>query len=191
MKKLWMGLIAAASMQAAMADPAGQVRGLVGLGLTVGGDTIGTVNYNNGTSSDLTAGGTVDLRGGLEYWLQGQPVALELSMGYHTDRVSANNGDATFTRFPLELIAHYALSPQLRVGVGARKSLNTKLDVSIDNGEHTKFKSSVGGIAEVEYFFTPQFSLKGRYVVERFTSDDAYKDKLEGDHLGVYGMLYF
>jgi hypothetical protein len=191
LKKILIGLACTLALSAAHAGDTGGIRGLVGLGLTFGGETIGKVVYENGDTSTLHSSGVADLRGGMEYQLQGQPVALELSIGYHFDKVNAKNGDASFTRFPLELIGHYALNEYWRVGFGLRKSLSTELQVNFSGGSTTKFTSSVGPLIEAEYFVTPQFSFKGRYVVENFTSDDVYKDKLKGSHGGIYGMFYF
>jgi hypothetical protein len=190
LKKILTGLACALALSAHAGDTAG-FRGLVGLGLTFGGETIGKVSYENGDSATLHSSGLADLRGGFEYQLQGQPVALELSIGYHFDKVNAKNGEASFTRYPLELIGHYALNEYWRVGFGVRKSLSTELKVTINTDVTTKFTSSVGPLIEAEYFVTPQFSFKGRYVVENFTSDDQYKDKLKGSHGGIYGMFYF
>jgi hypothetical protein len=170
------------------------VRMLAGLGVTLGGDQIGkTVAYSNGPSTTLHAGGTVDLRGGIAYQLQGQPVALELSIGYHFDKANAENGDVSFTRFPLELIAHYALDDTWRVGLGARKSLSAKVSssgVGVYYAQDAKYTGEVSPLVEVEYFMSPQFSFKGRYVSERFTPDSGGK-KLDGSHGGIYGMFYF
>ena len=123
MKKFLLGLTAGLIALSAQAGPAGaqsssRLYPVLGLGITGGGDNLGTVAFNNGDRESLYAGGTIDLRAGLEYELQSLPVELELSLGYHFDRVNASNGDATFRRYPLELIAHYDISRDWRVGVG-------------------------------------------------------------------------
>jgi len=89
LKKFLIGLASMLALSA-QAQQASGVRMLAGLGVTFGGDQIGkTVEYYNAPSTSLHAGGTVDLRGGIEYQLQGQPVALELSIGYHFDKANA------------------------------------------------------------------------------------------------------
>lgn len=194
LKKILIGLACVTALSAhAQTAPAHSsgLRGIIGMGITGGGEKLGTLVYTNGDSATLSSGGLIDFRGGAEYQIQGQPVAIELSIGYHFDKANATNGDASFTRYPLELIGHYAINEYWRVGLGLRKSLSTELKVTINSDVTTKFTSTVGPLIEAEYFVTPQFSFKGRYVVENFTSDDQYKDKLKGSHGGIYGMFYF
>lgn len=194
MKHFLIGLASLLALGGAHAEQRAGIRGLVGLGVTFGGDQIGkTVEYRNAPSTSLHAGGTVDLRGGFEYQLQGQPVALELSIGYHFDKANAENGDVSFTRFPLELVAHYALDDTWRVGVGARKSLSAEVSASgvgTYYAQDAKYTGSVSPLVEVEYFVSPQFSFKGRYVSERFKPEGGGQ-KLDGSHGGIYGVFYF
>jgi hypothetical protein len=194
LKKILIGLACTLALSAAHAGDTGGIRGLVGVGLTFGGDQVGdTIGYTNGDTAKIHAGGLADLRGGIEYQLQGQPVAIELSIGYHFDKANAKNGDVSFTRFPLELIAHYAVNEYWRVGLGMRKSLSTESSSSGVGAAYvpnSKYKSSVAPLIEAEYFMTPQFSFKGRYVSESFKPENGGK-KLDGSHGGIYGMFYF
>jgi hypothetical protein len=193
LKKILIGLASVLALGAQAQTAPGSssgLRGIVGLGITFGGETIGTVEYEDGSTAKLHSSGIADLRGGAEYQLQGQPIAIELSIGYHFDKVNAKNGDASFTRFPLELIGHYAINEYWRVGLGLRKSLSTQAKETFE-GTSDKFTSSIGPIIEAEYFMTPQFSFKGRYVVENFKTDDQDQYKVKGSHGGIYGMFYF
>jgi hypothetical protein len=202
LKKIVIGLasVLALGAQAQTAAPATSsgLRGIVGIGFTFGGDQIGdTINTVSSTgskdSSKIHAGGEFDLRGGAEYQLQGQPIAIELSIGYHFDKVSADNGDVSFTRYPLEVIGHYAINEYWRVGGGIRKSLSPKTSVSGAGAiyaDNVKYTSSAGLLIEAEYFMTPQFSFKGRYVSETFKPSNGGKD-VSGNHGGIYGMFYF
>jgi len=195
LKKILIGLasVLALGAQAQTAAPATSsgLRGIVGMGFTFGGETIARVKWEDGSSSNLHSGGLIDFRGGAEYQIQGQPVAIELSIGYHFDKANGSNGSVGFTRFPLELIGHYALNEYWRLGLGLRKSLSTEFKVDLGGTATQKFTSSISPLFEGEYFFTPQFSVKGRYVIENFETDDQYKDKLKGSHGGIYGMFYF
>ncbi|MEY2843593.1 MAG: hypothetical protein RI920_1630 [Pseudomonadota bacterium] len=202
LKKILIGLasVLALGAQAQTAAPAASsgLRGIVGIGLTFGGDQIGrTFETISSTGSRDTkrirAGGFADFRGGAEYQLQGQPMAIELSIGYHFDSVSADNGDVSFSRYPLEVIGHYALNEYWRLGAGVRKSLSAKTSVSgagADITDNAKYTSSAGLLIEAEYFMTPQFSFKGRYVSETFKPENGGKD-VSGNHGGIYGMFYF
>lgn len=198
LKKILIGLasVLALSAQAQTAAPSTSsgLRGIVGLGITFGGDQIGdTIQFSNGDTAKIHAGAIADFRGGAEYQIQGQPVAIELSIGYHFDKANATNGDVGFTRFPLELIGHYAINEYWRVGAGVRKSLSAETSVSGAGAGYatdTKYTGSLGVLVEAEYFMTPQFSFKGRYVSETFKPENGGKD-VSGSHGGIYGMFYF
>jgi hypothetical protein len=193
LKKFLIGLASMLALSA-QAQQASGVRMLAGLGVTFGGDQIGkTVEYYNAPSTSLHAGGTVDLRGGIEYQLQGQPVALELSIGYHFDKANAENGDVSFTRYPLELIGHLALDDTWRVGLGVRKSLSAKVSssgVGAYYAQDAKYNGELSPLIEAEFFVSPQFSFKARYVNESFKPESG-SQKLNGNHGGIYGMVYF
>jgi Outer membrane protein beta-barrel domain len=204
LKKILIGLasVLALSAQAQSTTPApassSGLRGIVGIGFTVGGDQLGATittidSSGNSDSSKIKAGAIVDFRGGAEYQLQGQPLAIELSIGYHFDTVEADNGEVQFSRMPLELIGHYAVNEYWRVGGGLRKSLSAKLKASGAGNyyaNNTKYTGSVGLVIEAEYFMTPQVSFKGRYVSETFKPEGGGKD-VSGNHAGIYGMFYF
>ncbi|MEY4763793.1 MAG: hypothetical protein RI907_466 [Pseudomonadota bacterium] len=184
---------AQAQTQTTSAQPSG-FRGIVGLGLTFGGDQVGrTIQYQNSSDAKIHAGGLADFRGGVEYQLQGQPIALEMTIGYHFDKANAENGNAEFSRFPLDLIGHFAMTENVRLGLGVRKSLNTKAASSGVGGQYVsdaKYTSSLAPVLEVEYFMTPQFAFRGRYVSESFKPTNG-GEKLDGSHFGIYGMVYF
>lgn len=72
-----------------------------------GGETLATTYYDNGDSQDVTTGGLVDLRAGLEYRLTNSPVALQMAVAYHVGNTTAKNGSLKFSRFPVELVGMY------------------------------------------------------------------------------------
>jgi len=69
---------------------------------TFGGDKLVDVLYTDGTTSAVTAGGTVYLYGGAE--LRSTDLLLRLSViatvGYHVGRAGGSNGDYRFERIP-------------------------------------------------------------------------------------------
>ncbi|MFT3859408.1 MAG: hypothetical protein QM742_18545 [Aquabacterium sp.] len=164
-------------------------------GLTFGGDQIGEdVQYEDGANRSLHAGGMMDLRAGVEYQLPQQPWSFQLSIGYHFDRASAENGSATFHRIPLELLAHYRLNESWRVGAGLRKSLNAQSDASGLGNQFVsdrKYKSSAGFVVEAEVLFGQNIGLKVRGVSEEFTPETGPNTKLDGTHMGIYASYYF
>lgn len=196
LKKALLSLVASTSLlgTAAWADNEAKLAPLLGAGLTLGGDKVATMVYTNGNESSVTAGGLLDLRAGLDYRFANSPVSIQAAIGYHVANASARNGNVTFSRFPIELLAHYHVTDSWKIGGGARQSTGTKLSSSgvASNVGDYKFDSSVAVVVEGEYLFTPKFGLKVRYVNEEYeVKNSPGTDKIDGSHVGVIAVYYF
>lgn len=178
------------------ANPSG-ITPFVGIGITFGGDQIGRdIQYTNGSSSALHAGGLVDLRAGLEYQAIESPLSFQLSVGYHVD-TSLGNGDggsASFSRIPVELLAHYRLNDTWRLGGGLRKATGAKTESSGNGSGYVvaqKYTSTAGLVLEAEAFINPRFGVKLRAVSEKYKPELGNQQEVDGSHLGVIGVYYF
>ncbi len=160
-------------------------------GVTAGGDTLYTAYYTNGDSVDVRGGGLVQFGGGIDYHFNEQ-FSLQFGINYHVDRASANNGDITFSRWPVELIAHYSFNDSWRIGAGARFVNGAKISGSgVASGiSDLKADNTVGAVLEGEYFFNPHFSVKVRGVSEKYQFPGA-AHKANGDHIGAFAGFYF
>lgn len=173
------------------------MRPFLGLGLTFGGEDLATAYYTSGNSQTVTTGGLLDLRLGLEYHLNGLPLAIQGVVAYHLDSATATNGDLRFSRVPVELIAMYDLGNQWRLGVGMRKATGAKVTASGSAtssgfGSSTDFKSDLGFLVSAEYMVAPQVGLQARYVNESYTIQfPSSQPKVDGSHFGIFGLLYF
>lgn len=188
------GIVCAAALLlagAASAQVQGvQVRPLLGVGLTFGGDNLATVEYTNGNTETLHAGGLVHLIAGVD--LQFTPmVSAQLNVGYHVDNTSGSNGDLRFDRVPVELLGHFAVSDRFRLGVGARFISSAKLSGSgVLGGTAAEFGSTTGSVVEGEYFPLRSLGIKARYVSEKYKSSGV-SGEIDGSHVGVYASYYF
>ena len=174
-----------------------RVRPFVGLGLTWGGDKLSSVEYDDGTTQNIRAGGLVDLRAGVDVHFE-SPFSAQVSVGYHFQTIrgetsNGNKGRTTFDRYPIEVLGHWDLNDQWRIGGGARFSQNAKFSSSgaLDVGD-AEFESSTGAVLEAEYFFSRAFAMKVRgvhetYKLKGFSSSPSY----DGSHVGVYFSYYF
>jgi hypothetical protein len=169
-------------------DTTNSVHPLIGIALTGGGDKLASVEFANGGSRDITAGGLVQIWGGVEYREQGSPFAFQGTFGYHFDNTSADNGSQRFERFPLELIALYSFDPKLRLGVGARYATSAKFKSSGagDVGDFN-FKSQLAPMLMGEWLITPSWGVQVRYVHETFKLNGV---SFDGSHGGV-GLNYY
>lgn len=174
---------------AGLDNGANPIHPLVGVALTGGGEKIASVEFQNGGSRDITAGGLVHIWGGAEYHEQGSPFGLQATIGYHFDNTSADNGSQRFDRFPIELIALYSFDPKFRLGVGVRKALSPKFRSS-GAGDVGNFNASseVGALILGEWLITPSVGVQVRYVHETYKVDGF---SFDGSHGGVGVNYYF
>jgi len=184
-------LITAALALAAVAGAQAQertVRGVLGMGVTGGGDTLATVVYTDGSTDSIKAGGLVHLYGGAEFRVAPQ-FTLQANVGYHVDRTSGySNGSIRFSRYPIELLGHFAVAPSVRLGGGARFVNNAKIDTSgVLSGTRVEFDNTVGGVIEAEWLVLPSLGLKARYVSERYKINGV---SFDGNHGGFYVSWY-
>ncbi|WP_137937584.1 hypothetical protein [Chitinivorax sp. B] len=206
MKKLMMTMsISAALVSApAMADEAKAGRsffGLVSTGITYGGDTMGYMEYTNGSRADLKGGGLFQLGGGFMFRPHGAPYSLIGTINYHVDRANAKNGEATFDRKPLELIGYYHLDRNWRIGAGVRRVLDPKLKMELD-GRHldVDYKDTTGMVMEVGYGVDRAWAGL-RYVHEQYEAKHFNRlgrpqetqnlGKQDGSHVGLIGYFAF
>ncbi len=171
------------------ATAAAPARLLAGVGVSGGGDELATANYTNGDSQNIRAGKGIYLTVGADYRINSQ-FSVQGTVNFHTDDTNADNGSIRFRRFPVEVLGYYHINNQWRVGGGVRYINGSKLTSSgAASGIDTKFDNSTGAVLEAEYFWTPNFGMKLRYVNETFKAR-GYEDT-KGNHVGISGNYYF
>jgi hypothetical protein len=190
MKKLI--IVCAAALVAAAGAQAQErsVRGILGMGITAGGDTLASVVFANGSVEDVKGGELVHVYAGAEFRVAPQ-LTFQTTFGYHvSDTSAASNGSLRFSRYPLELLAHYQLSEQSRLGGGARFVNNAKVAGSgVLNYVNLDYGSTVGAVLEGEYLVTPSIGLKLRAVSEKYEPSFG-GPKADGSHVGFYFSWY-
>lgn len=167
------------------------VRGVFGAGLTAGGDKLATVQWSNGDSTNIKAGGLVDLRAGVDVKLGDTPFAVQASIGWFVHRAGGSNGSVTFERFPIELLGTWRAAEQWRFGAGLRRAGNAKLKgrgVASNIGT-TSYDANTGVVVEGEWLFATRYGVALRYVSEEYTAPNG--TKADGSHVGVRFNVYF
>jgi hypothetical protein len=88
------------------------VRFVASIGLAMGGDTLATARYTDGTSTNIPAGTGITLAGGIDYMIN-DALSVQGTIGYHGRFTpEASNGSMSFSRFPIELLTHYKIDKQ-------------------------------------------------------------------------------
>jgi hypothetical protein len=166
------------------------LRFFVGMGATFGGDNLATARYPNGATVNIRAGGVVQFHAGANYKFTDK-ISGSLAVGYHFNRASGTNGSITFSRFPVEVLGHYAVTPTVRLGGGLRWIGGAKLSSSgVASGVNADFSSTTGAVLEGEYLMSNRFGIKLRYVDESYKINGV-QNKVDGSHAGVVFNYYF
>lgn len=166
---------------------------IVGFGLTGGGEKLATVTYTtpSGTESEsIRSGGLISIYGGGEFRFTPQ-VSVQATFGYQIDDTSGEDASLRFSRYPIELLGHYAVSELWRLGGGVRVVTNVKLRGS---GQLSyigvPFDNTTGLVLEAEYFTSRNASIKLRGVSERYRPSNGGAE-VDGSHVGLMLNVYF
>lgn len=193
-----------AAVPALQAQAPRVVRPFVSLAFTAGGDTLATVQYTDGTSSSIKAGGETLFRGGLDFQVS-PSFSLQASYGIHTDSTKeASNGSLDFKRNAIEGSGFWHPTAHQRLGLGFRKVSDARVSGSGAAGMPTlHFDASTGTVFQWEYLtgnlssFGSRAGISVRYVNEKYTpsSVDGFGNvsggSVDGSHFGVGFTWYF
>ena len=192
---LSIGLMSIAGSTDTFAEQNGQpLHWLLGLGLTAGGDKLGTIVYQDGDTADINAGDLVHIYGGFTY-SHSPMFESKVTIGYHFDEATASNGTVTFSRIPIEYVASYVIDNH-RIGGGLAYHTNTKLDESDFGYSDVKFDDALGFLVEYSYQFVSWFNVAVRYEAIEYKVSDPYitfngSNKVSGNHAGLYANFSF
>ncbi|RJE76590.1 hypothetical protein BGP78_11390 [Pseudoalteromonas sp. MSK9-3] len=152
-------------------------------GITTGGDELIDLEYENGPSQSIKAGGLINLGAGAKYTFNNL-WSLQTNLGYHFDSDNADNADISFSRWALDIIPYYQINDAFKVGVGITYHLNTEFEVEMGSmiDAKTSFESSAGLVASVGY----QFENPNSWVELRIVSISYNADKVTLDR--AFGM---
>ncbi len=132
------------------------VRLVCQLGISSGGEKLATATFDNGEDESIRAGGLFSASVGVivnPFSTMNKKLETQLSVGYKQDSTSAENGDITFSRVPLEVIQFYRFD-NFRIGAGLTYHINPTLDGDGFAGDlHAKFDDALGFVVEADYFF--------------------------------------
>lgn len=162
-------------------------------GLTIGGDDFVEIEDDNGDHvDDLEAGGLIYLGAGGHYRFANSPLSIQAVYAYHWDSVDADNGDATFDRFELDMILFYNNGPH-RFGAGMTQHFGPSLDVDIDYGFNgdIDFDDATGVLIEYGYMFSAHGGIGVRYTDIEYDLSDISGESVDGSNVGLFITGFF
>lgn len=150
---------------------------VIGLGIDVGGDTLGTLNYADGSSKPVKANdgfmayfGVILPNGGYTDF------STQLTVGYKNGGARGSGGSAIWTAIPLEVIEFYRVN-DLRMGLGISYHLNPQLTLNAPSTSYVdKYGNAIGFVAQIGWV-----PIKARYGIDlRYTSIKYQGDNVVG-----------
>lgn len=189
----WIALAAAAAGAASpalAADGGSPLKWSLGGGFTSGGDNLVAGSRADGSMPQMKAGRGLQVFAGAEYWIT-QPLAVQVNAGFQFDRRKVGDGQLMFQRFPLEAMALYAVTNNLRFGAGVQALFGTRLRGTGEAASLGRsFKRDTGLVLEGEFLVTPHAAVKLRHVKHSFDAEDG-RAKVDGRQVGVLFSYYF
>ncbi|MFM2600176.1 outer membrane beta-barrel protein [Vibrio fortis] len=124
---------------------------VIGAGYDFGGETMSTWQYSNGDSDKVESNDGLLFYGGVDVPVT-EAWRARATVGYKGTSTSASNGDVTFDRIPLELLALYNINNHnFGAGVTYHTSVEYTCDVTNICDFTIPFEDSLGFIAQYEY----------------------------------------
>lgn len=173
-----LALLALGTAQAQFAPPPPQRNLFFVLygGFSYGGDTLAEARITSYppyggvyvSNESVKAGNLLQFGAGALWQPIGVPLAVQATIGYQFDSISADNGDITWTRVPIEVLAFYTGVPRWRFGGGARFVHSAELNFDLGRSDDFRFKDTNGLVIETGFQVAPSFWLNLRYVDEEY-----------------------
>ena len=165
--KLALAIAAAAPLGSHAVD----VRPVLKSGIDFGGETIASATFSNGSTETIKANDGFYVGGGASFLLDSKDVEIETTLSIKYDSINASNGDITWTRYPLEVLAFYRM-PKFRLGGGLTYHISPKLKASGAAGNfNVKVDDAAGVVLQADYLLTRKLTLGGRYTILEYKAN--------------------
>jgi hypothetical protein len=175
---------------------AASFKGILGVGAEFGGDRLLSVTYSDGSSSDILAGQGFTLFGGVaaKDLLALGPIAIDLqgTVGVKYSTIQeATNADASFFRFPLEILV-LARWEGLRVGLGpAYHFANSFSGSGALAGYNFGLDNALGLTVQLDYLFLKHWGIGARYTSISYQPELVGASSVSGSNFGGEVSYFF
>ncbi len=179
MKKIARWGLLFVSMTSWTAAQAVDIRPVLRAGAEFGGDTLATLVFTDGSTENVKAHDGFSLGAGASFLSESKAFEVETTLSYKFDFTNARNGDVTWSRIPLDVLAFYRVS-RVRLGGGFTYHFSPKVSGSgAANNVDIDFDNAEGFVLQADYLFSGKESGPGVYLGLRFTALK-YKQKNTG-----------
>jgi len=106
---------------------------------------------------------------------------MQRTAGYYVNGIFTDNGEAYFSRWPLELQA-FSTTPNWRIGARYNLIPELELDIEYAPKKTTQFDDVLRFVVEIEYRSSPQLSTGVRATCVQHKVKDNSAIKIDGDN---------
>jgi hypothetical protein len=153
-------------------------------GIDLGGDTLVRVVFEDGDTQDIDSNNGLFLGGGVSIRNDAKTFETEIALTYKFQTISADNGELTWSRVPVDVLAFY-LAEHVRVGGGLTYHMSPKLDGDgVVSGISGEFENSLGYLVQVDWRINESMSVGGRFTFLSYTIEGS-SEKAQSNGLGV------
>jgi hypothetical protein len=174
-----------------VAAQADEIKGVFEIGGDFGGDTLSTVVYKDGTTTDVKVNDSLVLNVGA-VMING-PFETQATVGYKFSGPSAKDGTITWHAIPLELLEFYRVSV-VRMGLGLSYNINPSLVIDVPGTRQTyNFENALGTVVQIEWAPVKEtYSLALRYTFIQYKQSGVSNPReIGGNMVGMYVNHYF
>lgn len=164
---------------------------LLEMGLHYGGDTIITVDENDGSRESLKAGEGFSIAAGMGFDIN-PDMQFNLSFGVKREVVYPAEGTITFVRYPLDML-FMQKKGNWRYGGGITAHMNPVYkSESLAGDETVEFKNAYGLLFDVRYFILQEIFVAGRVTWIKYKlENDPTNTSYDGSSIGVLAGFRF
>lgn len=176
-------------------------------GYAFGGDDMGTLEYDDGSSSDVSAGGGFTMGGGFDFIIDAEKTGFSKDLGvqltgaYKFDSATAENADITMDRFEFTVLPYVAVNDKVTVGAGISFHTGVELSTEMDGAgsDSIEFDAATAFVGEIGIQHSAQLKWGIRFTSVEYTPaslngrdiSDVGLDKVGGNNFGGFVSFYF
>ncbi|VAW98186.1 hypothetical protein MNBD_GAMMA22-1202 [hydrothermal vent metagenome] len=159
-------------------------------GVHFGGDNLATATFTNGDTKDINAGALLSVGIGPQIDIT-ENSNVRVLFNYKTDSISAQNGNLSFTRFPIDVMYFYT-TEQWLFGGGITYHLNPELmGDGLASGINGSYDNALGFLAEVDFRLGEFFYIGGKLTFIDYEPQQANAKTVDGNSVGiVMGFIF-
>lgn len=169
------------------------IKPMVIVGIAGGGDEMGTLEFEGGSSTDVTAGGGVTFGGGFEIQANEKPFGATATINYHSDSAVASNADITMDRFEFTFLPYYQVNEQIQLSAGLSMHTGVEFEIDFQGTDTIEFDSASALVFEIRYVLeSGDMALSGRYTSVDYEATKVNgrsvsgADTVDGSNLGLF-----